>query len=199
MANIATDFFMLIMPLPCVWSMNITRAQRILSSGIFLLGGWLVLCLVHGITLSNPSSVSVISIIRFLSIYYLVPDADITWNFVGVATWTTMEMNLAIVSACLPCLRPVINIVCKGRSLSAPSDPRRIDPARNTWHRLGANTISHGRHGFVKLDDESTMQDFDSDKHWRPSIFEMKAPSAAKKYEPRASTSTIPSGHMGWD
>ena len=147
---------------------------------------------------NDSHSVSVISIIRFLSIYYLVDD-DITWNFVPVATWTAAEMNLAVISACLPCLRPIVNMICKGRSVPAPSDPRRIDPARNTWHRVSPESFNHGRHGFVKLDDEVSLEDFGSDKSWKPSIFEMQPPNSAMKNGQRASATSVPIEHMGWD
>ena len=60
--------------------------------------------------------------------------------------------------------------------------------------------MSDERHGFVKLDDgESTMKDFESGRNWRPSIFEMKALSSTKKTGERASATTVPVDHMGWD
>ena len=39
---------------------------------------------------------------------------DVTWNFAPTATWSAVESHLAVVSACLPCLRPIVNYIFTG-------------------------------------------------------------------------------------
>lgn len=36
---------------------------------------------------------------------------DITWSYADAAVWSAVESNVAIISACLPMLRPVVKLV----------------------------------------------------------------------------------------
>ncbi|KAG8411050.1 hypothetical protein J3458_016161 [Metarhizium acridum] len=92
--TIVTDLVMVMLPVPYVWGLQLPRIQKIALGCVFLAGGF----------------VTIVSIVRF---YYLLSldleDPDITWNFVTVGIWSFVEGNTAIVCACLPFLRPVIN------------------------------------------------------------------------------------------
>ena len=36
---------------------------------------------------------------------------DITWNYADAAVWSAVEPNVAVISACLPMLQPVVKLV----------------------------------------------------------------------------------------
>jgi len=53
-------------------------------------------------------SVVITSILRLHSLYVVSRATDITWYNVGAATWSAVEVNVGIICACLPTLRPLI-------------------------------------------------------------------------------------------
>ncbi|KID69007.1 uncharacterized protein G6M90_00g054300 [Metarhizium brunneum] len=104
--TIVTDLVMLMLPVPYVWRLQLPRIQKIALGCVFLAGVF----------------VTIISMIRFYHLLSLdLEDPDITWNFVTVGIWSFVEGNTAIVCACLPFLRPVINrIPCGNPFILAP-------------------------------------------------------------------------------
>ncbi|KAJ6015163.1 hypothetical protein N7540_009754 [Penicillium herquei] len=89
--NILTDLTLLILPVPYIMKLNIPSNQKKAIISIFLLGGF----------------VCIASIMRLVAVLNQSTDADVSWNWVNQAIWATVEADLAIVSACLPTLRPV--------------------------------------------------------------------------------------------
>ena len=49
------------------------------------------------------------SILRLHSLYVVSKTTDITYDNVGAATWSSVELNVGILCACLPTLRPILN------------------------------------------------------------------------------------------
>ncbi|KAJ5503478.1 hypothetical protein N7463_006352 [Penicillium fimorum] len=93
--NILTDVILLIMPMGVVWNLTIPKTQKMLLSGVFLLGG---------LTL-------IFSIFRLNAMINLVNmGPDITYNQVPVIVWTCMEAAVGITAACLPNLRPLFKL-----------------------------------------------------------------------------------------
>ncbi|KAI4183026.1 MAG: hypothetical protein L6R41_005636 [Letrouitia leprolyta] len=88
--NTVTDFALLALPIPILWSLRTGTPQKLLLTAIFTVG--LTVC--------------VVSIIR-LVVLSEVDKSDITWNYVPAACWTAAEPSIAVVSACLPSLRPL--------------------------------------------------------------------------------------------
>lgn len=62
--NILTDVSILILPIPIVWHLQITKSQKLAVSGIFLMGGLYVFVPENRVNLLRLSSVCVASIIR---------------------------------------------------------------------------------------------------------------------------------------
>ena len=56
-----------------------------------------------------PRSGCITSIIRLYSLYTVAHSTDYTWDNVGAATWSSIELNIGIICACLPTLKPVVN------------------------------------------------------------------------------------------
>ncbi|OAQ65351.2 hypothetical protein VFPPC_06466 [Pochonia chlamydosporia 170] len=92
--TIITDILMLLLPAPYIYTLQLRKGQKFALAGIFLVGLF----------------VTLVSVIR---LNYLLKgnlqDPDITWNFVDIGLWSVIEGNIAMVCACLPFLRPILN------------------------------------------------------------------------------------------
>ncbi|KAJ5457865.1 hypothetical protein N7475_009253 [Penicillium sp. IBT 31633x] len=94
--NIATDAIILVMPMHIVWSLPISKAQKLGLSGIFILG---LLTLIF-------------DIIRLVVLIDLSRQGDdITYNQVPASVWTCIEPAVGIVAACLANMRPLFKVV----------------------------------------------------------------------------------------
>ncbi|CAG7951392.1 unnamed protein product [Penicillium olsonii] len=94
--NIATDAIILIMPMPVVWKLPISKPQKMGLSAIFVLG---VLTLAF-------------DIVRLVVLIDLAEKAeDITYDQVPASVWTCIEPAVGIVAACLANMRPLFNFM----------------------------------------------------------------------------------------
>ncbi|KAM6476690.1 hypothetical protein HDV62DRAFT_402613 [Trichoderma sp. SZMC 28011] len=91
-ASVATDFMILLTPIPMVWGLQMPVAQRLSVLGIFFLGGF----------------VCVAGIVRIVVLLQMFKSADLTWNMSQAFIWSSVEPNIGIVCACLPTLRPLL-------------------------------------------------------------------------------------------
>ncbi|KAJ5210071.1 hypothetical protein N7491_009883 [Penicillium cf. griseofulvum] len=59
---------------------------------------------------------------------YKTPSVDVTWVFIGPSTWTAVETNIGIVSACLPSLGPFIRYITRkaGRKDTTEDDTHKL-------------------------------------------------------------------------
>ena len=89
----------------------------------------------------TPRSECLVSIIRAVIITQLAQSLDFTWDFVPIAHWNCVEVNVAIVCACLLTMKPLINKKWPG-FLSEPSAegaarlndaPIRNDASSDQW------------------------------------------------------------------
>ena len=65
------------------------------------------------------------SVVR-LTILAGVDQSDVTWNYVPAATWSAAEPSVAVVSACLPSLRPLfVRLIWGGTHRPKPVAPPR--------------------------------------------------------------------------
>ncbi|RDL40143.1 uncharacterized protein BP5553_00122 [Venustampulla echinocandica] len=84
------DVFILALPLPIIWGLQVNMRRRIALIGIFLLG-----------TLSCVSSA-----IRIAALVNFTP-LDGTYSQVYASGWTFMEMGFAVIGGNLPLLKPL--------------------------------------------------------------------------------------------
>ena len=90
--NVVTDVAILILPMPILWSMQMSVQQKLQITGMFLLGGF----------------VCVASIYRCVVIHTL-STTDPTWQDVPTDVWTMAELGVAIIAACLPTFKPLFS------------------------------------------------------------------------------------------
>lgn len=105
-SNMIMDTAILAVPIPFVWRLHMPRRQKIAVSAIFLLGAFVV-----GISIARIY-------FFFLSSDSYANALDITVNIAPTLYWTVIEAAVAVVSACLPTLRPLFT----GISLDALQD-----------------------------------------------------------------------------
>lgn len=105
--NAITDIIALCLPLPLLWRLHVTREKRLELIGIFLLGGF----------------VCIVSIIRVVKLGGLSSSSiDASYVYATTIIWSTVEVGVGILCACLPILRPIINFVF---SLTPSNKPSR--------------------------------------------------------------------------
>ncbi|KAM0795174.1 hypothetical protein BDR22DRAFT_894424 [Usnea florida] len=95
--NIGTDILILCLPVPQLWRLNMPRRRKYELMGIFLLGGFF--CVASVIRVPYIARMSLL---------------DPSWSDVYGAIWSIVELNLGILSACLPTLRPLFLHVFRG-------------------------------------------------------------------------------------
>ncbi|PNS17869.1 WD repeat-containing protein 21 [Sphaceloma murrayae] len=95
--NIATDVIILLLPIQPIMKLKMRAREKIGLLLAFLVGAFVVLT----------------SILRVVAVKASTANkADTTWAFVPRATWTLVEVNIAILCACLPALRkPLMSLV----------------------------------------------------------------------------------------
>ncbi|KAK7949471.1 hypothetical protein PG988_016110 [Apiospora saccharicola] len=89
--SIATDLIILCVPLPMVYVLQLARSQKIALFAVFTLGVFVVIT----------------SCLRVTTINVQATTSDQTYD-IASTMWTVIEMNVAIVCACLPQIRPLI-------------------------------------------------------------------------------------------
>ncbi|KAL8727983.1 MAG: hypothetical protein Q9181_005500 [Wetmoreana brouardii] len=173
--NIITDAALLVLPMPFIWQLHLPKAQKVALTSVFILGIFVI----------------GVSIARFTFIINLdLVSPDITWNFVNVQIWTGVESHVGIICgkgppppfqsfinilpACLPSLRPLLNLVLFGSiDRSHRCNPSDGKPAGglsarsyNIWdthikhHQIGRGdntsetTDNESNRGFARLPDE---------------------------------------------
>ncbi|KAL2021314.1 hypothetical protein VTK56DRAFT_7285 [Thermocarpiscus australiensis] len=110
--NILIDVILLGMPTAYVIRLNLPRGQKSAVLSMFLLGGF----------------VCIASIMRLVAVVTEKTDADISWNMINQGTWAVVEADFAVISACLPTLRPVWTAIQLKRSTVKLSDPSQPPP-----------------------------------------------------------------------
>ncbi|OQE29505.1 hypothetical protein PENSTE_c002G02241 [Penicillium steckii] len=90
-ANMALDILVLCLPYPMAWRLQTSVRQKIILTGIFLLG----------------SFVCVVSVLRIVSFDFTTLE-DVTYVSVNPSTWSSIEQSVGVICACLPTLRPLV-------------------------------------------------------------------------------------------
>ncbi|MCJ1264679.1 hypothetical protein MMC22_004553 [Lobaria immixta] len=119
MLNLVVDVAIVVAPIKLIWSLHMTPSARWGVISIFLLGGF----------------VCIINLIRFPHLIN-VPTGDVTWANIPVSTWTEAEYHLGVISACLPCFRPIFRSMkgiistkqSKSSNLTPSVRPNAVDP-----------------------------------------------------------------------
>ncbi|KAF9890233.1 hypothetical protein FE257_006145 [Aspergillus nanangensis] len=128
--NIVTDAVILAMPMRVVWNLHVPRMQKMLLSGIFLLG---LLTLIF-------------DIIRLVAMIELSESgSDITYNQVPPSVWTCIEPAVGITAACLSNMRPLFKLIPRFgwlQNLTPDPRPNNRRPAAPANSKTGSGRLN---------------------------------------------------------
>ncbi|KAF3765299.1 putative integral membrane protein, partial [Cryphonectria parasitica EP155] len=89
--NIIADVILLFLPMRDVWRLQLQLRSKIAVSVMFVLGSFVIIA--SGLRIKFMLSMN---------------EDDMTWSYVGVGLWTAVEIDVAVVSSCLPTMRPLL-------------------------------------------------------------------------------------------
>ncbi|KAK8018791.1 hypothetical protein PG991_007981 [Apiospora marii] len=95
--NVVTDAAILCLPMPVIWGLKTSARRKLQLTSMFLLGIFVV-------------AVSIIRVTYVSGVSF----SDGFWVNTFPSMWSVVESCVAIVAACLPCLRPVFNLLLHG-------------------------------------------------------------------------------------
>ena len=83
-----------------------------------------------------------------------------TWSITDFATWTNVEVSLAIVSACLPSLRPIISYIRSSDELSQAIKSARSNGAHGfgAYARPMSRGLNDRQGGHIRLSDSAASR-----------------------------------------
>ncbi|KAH6688256.1 hypothetical protein F5X68DRAFT_260772 [Plectosphaerella plurivora] len=118
--SMATDIVIFAVPIPSVLKLQLRMKQRIIVLGIFCLGFF----------------VCIISIYRMFTLKAGVISTDPSWENIGAAIWSCIEVNVSIIASTLPTLRPLVARLIPGFGLSSAGKDR------TTYLRYGSESAA---------------------------------------------------------
>lgn len=141
--SMATDILIFCIPIPSVLKLQLPLRQRIVVLGIFCLGFLYDGCLpphrekdkVTAIA-NAASSVCIISVYRMFTLKAGVISQDPSWENIGAAIWSSIELNVSIIASTLPTLRPLVARILPGIGLSSARN------GRSTYLRYGSESAA---------------------------------------------------------
>ncbi|KAK4125816.1 hypothetical protein N657DRAFT_654352 [Parathielavia appendiculata] len=98
-----TDVVFALLPVPILWNVQMNWKVKSAVAGILSLGIF--------------AAASAIVKITFLESYG--KHGDFLWDSVDITIWTTVEINIAIIAASFPCLKPIFKTLLEGTSAAA--------------------------------------------------------------------------------
>ncbi|KAH9211061.1 hypothetical protein DL95DRAFT_274009, partial [Leptodontidium sp. 2 PMI_412] len=90
--SIATDITMLVLPITMLWKLQLPRRRKVAVVALFMTG----------------TLVCIVTIIRLKKVLIWVRAIDFTWTAVDIWVWSTIEINVGIVCACLIHFKPFL-------------------------------------------------------------------------------------------
>lgn len=101
--NLALDMWIYMLPMPTLWKVELPLRQRLSLVAIFAMGSLVVIG----------------GVFRIYWVWYVIDATyDITWNGFTLWMWTAVEINLGIICASLPTLKPLASRFLDLRSTS---------------------------------------------------------------------------------
>ncbi|KAF2117014.1 hypothetical protein BDV96DRAFT_644451 [Lophiotrema nucula] len=129
--NILTDVMILLMPLRAFWQLNLHPKKRWALMGVFMVGGIAVIA----------------SIVRLYALYVYTTTKDVAYDAIFILLLSQIEVNVAIISASAPALRPLFNKAFMGASYN-----------RSNTHGAGYGSSGPAGNAFVRNRGKSSGQ-----------------------------------------
>ncbi|KAJ6024063.1 hypothetical protein N7540_004860 [Penicillium herquei] len=157
--NLSIDTFIVVLPMPLVFNLQMILSKKIPVAAMFSLGA--LTC--------------VISLLRVVWLWTWNL-ADLTYTVTPGAIYSVLEPTLGVVNACLPTIKPAINRIfgagvfhsTKRSSRSGGNhSPGQSNTSRKLNRKVKGNNITRD---FEKLDDELPLYEVHTDTHFEVSF-----------------------------
>lgn len=114
--NVVTDFAIFAIPVWPVMQLQMPRRRKAQLLGVFCLGFLYVLQPPSTVymTILTCHSACAVSILRLHQINAVKRSTDPVWDGAATSYWSAIELNIGILCACLPTLRPLLKKVAPG-------------------------------------------------------------------------------------
>ncbi|KAF4860442.1 Satratoxin biosynthesis SC1 cluster protein 4 [Colletotrichum siamense] len=133
--NLITDVILLVIPVPEIFKLQMSKDKKIAVCGILGLGGFV--CIASAVR------------VHYLKVFSTA--TDITWMMGPVAIWSSVEPSVGIFSACLPSFKPLLRAI-RGRNMASSSSGDK-----GSIYPLGSKGPRSTRPR-LRLDDEIALQ-----------------------------------------
>lgn len=107
---------------------------------------------------TDLSSGCIIGVLRLYYLYQSTVSTDLTYDNVAPATWSAMELNVGIICACVPALRPVISVVFPrllSTSGKATSNPFTRTHQSNAYYQRNESAVELSHAPSARRDSEA--------------------------------------------
>ncbi|QGA21903.1 hypothetical protein EYB26_009617 [Talaromyces marneffei] len=104
--NIITDFAILLLPIPLLTRMTLPFRQKVILVFTFSLAIFVILVDLTRMAFLEHNAVVQLRLHHGASVG-TVGDEDYTWRFPFAFMWSTVEVNMTLICACVPTLRPL--------------------------------------------------------------------------------------------
>ncbi|KAF9892322.1 hypothetical protein FE257_002099 [Aspergillus nanangensis] len=156
--NMVTDLMVLVVPIPVLWNLKLPMRERLGLIALMSLG--LLACVASGIRI-------------FYTYQTLNVTYDITWDGYQIWLWILIEVNLAVMCASIPTLRPLARRYFP--RLGFRNSTYRHGRAAYATH-MGSPTSPTGR--FSQKTDQQMVHRTDSTEALRQDVYPMNSPTS---------------------
>jgi len=176
--NIASDFLVLVLPVPLILKLQMDLRTKIGVLGIF----------------STGIFVWVMSIVRTVIVIQSLNAIDQTWEAVPDSLWLTAELDVGIICACLPYLAPLWKLQVLHHLI--PESLRYYFKSRSQSNTSGSKSTKNsngpaGAKGFQNIESDSALELVESRKQHKRNAY-----SVEKNIRPGPFTTSKIQGRM---
>ncbi|GAQ42207.1 hypothetical protein AtubIFM55763_003599 [Aspergillus tubingensis] len=137
--NVVTDFIILSMPLSVIHQLHMSSRKKRMLASVFALG----------------FGTCIASILRCIEAQAL-NSTDSSWDLQGAIDCTSVEICVAMITACMPSMRPLVSKIFKSNATQANS---KMDPTVGTYKMsTQKGTRSRADRGWSAIDHEETQR-----------------------------------------
>ncbi|OGE52522.1 hypothetical protein PENARI_c010G04487 [Penicillium arizonense] len=133
------DILVMVLPLRQLYKLNLSVTKKVYVMCMFSLGVF----------------VTLVSILRLNSLIHFASTTNLTWDYVSVGYWSTIEVDVGIICSCLPAIRSLLRRVAPG-----------LFGDTENANSYGVNSRSHGTGS--RFEGAIHVQSKSGDRHFYP-------------------------------
>jgi hypothetical protein len=102
---------------------------------------------------------------------FKVDDPDFTWAMNGTVIWTSLEVSLGVICACLPTMRPLLRFVMP-KAMASQYPSNKASRSMPGYSQKGFHSLSSGHNGTKSFDPEANLELLDQTPNKKPGTSE---------------------------